>query len=216
MIFDKNGLPKDTGASDCMDSARLAGLMALFEHPQAPNLNQYLVKVDYSNHLQGVRHPDESPSSSNPKNFTRDQLVPLVAGLNKQGYVMNCRSLLAAAEERNCRAQNTEADVPGSTKSFPDGADLLPPSVMNHLRICGGLKPKLFGKIWLVADIIFSSIFARMNEPNQLMSLCKIAGPKYVSLFRRLNPKLDDAIREYWSGWRGESDFAEFLIQKFR
>ena len=215
MIFDKKGLPKDTGASDYMDSSRLAGLMALFEHPKAPDLQNYLVRVSYSTWHQGVRHPDEYPSN-NPKNFTRDQLVPLVAGLNKQGNIKSCRSLLAGAEERNYRAQNVEADVVGSTKSFPNGADLLPPSVMNHLRICAAQKPKLFGKIWLVLDIVFSSVFTPMSEPNQLMSVCKVAGPKYVSLLRKLNPKLDAAIREYWSGWRGESEFAEFLIEKFR
>lgn len=209
MQFDSQGLPKDTGASDHMDSCRSAGLMATFSHPQAPDMRKYLINSE------GVRHPVEFPAN-NPKNFTRDQLMPLAAGLHQQGYNEEVLVLYKAAKARWYRAQDTEADVPGSTKKFPNGADLLSPSHMNHLRICSGQKPLLLGKIWILIDILSNALLPTQNEPNQLMTMCEVAGPFYIKMWRKLNPKLNDQIVSYWAGWRDESEFAQFLIEKFQ
>lgn len=217
MIFDSHGLPRDSGATDFADSARLAGIMMVFDHPEMNGLKlaQYIVNGD-----QGVRYPYVDPtgnlSSNNPKNFTRDQLMCLSAGLAVAGRKDLCLLLLKAAEERNCRAQNVEKDVIGSVKTGADGADLLSPSHMNHLRICAGVKPKLLGKLFLVADICWNSVFARMEEPNQLMCMCKTAGSFYVKLLRTLNSKLDAAITHYWAGWRGEPELAKLMIKGFQ
>lgn len=215
MIFN-DGFPKDNGASDWMDSARLAGMMALFNHPDMSRekLAQYAVNDGF----EAVRCPVDPTGnpSNNPKNFTRDQLIPLIAGMSKMDLPVICIRLYAAAQDRKYRAQNIESDVPGSVKKFPDGADLLTPSHMNHLRMCAGQGSSLLGKAWLIMDIMFNGLFSPMSEPNQIMAMCKIAGPFYVKLLRKVNKKLDAAIREYWSGWRGESEFAEFLIQNFK
>lgn len=74
MIFDDMGLPKDTGASDLQDSSRLAGIMATFGHPKAPNCALYRVNGKY------VRHPKEYRYT-----FSRDQTTCLFAGLAAQG-----------------------------------------------------------------------------------------------------------------------------------
>ncbi len=209
MIFDSQGLPKDSGASDYMDSARLAGLMACFGHPKAPDMRKYLINGE------GVRHPVEFPSN-NPNNFTRDQLMCLAAGLKAQGREAEVKVLYDAAVSRFYRAQNSEADVPGSTKQFPNGADFLTPSNMNHLRICAGMSPSWLGKMWLMIDIAANGLFFSKEEPNQLMAMCASAGSFYVKALRLANRKLDKSITDYWSGWRMESDFAQFLIQKFK
>lgn len=74
MIFDELGLPKDVGASDLQDSSRLAGVMATFGHPKAPDLGAYLVEGKY------VRHPKEKIYS-----MSRDQTVCLFSGMKAQG-----------------------------------------------------------------------------------------------------------------------------------
>lgn len=72
MIFDSRGLPRDNGATDLQDSARLAGIMATFGIGNIP-LEMYVVNGKY------VRHPDEVIYD-----FSRDQAICLMAGLAKQ------------------------------------------------------------------------------------------------------------------------------------
>jgi hypothetical protein len=221
MEFDSHGLPKDTGASDYADSSRLAGLIATFGHPAmtAELISLYVVDGD-----QGVRYPYQDPtgnlSSNNPKNFTRDQLLCLAAGLATLGRQDLCIKLYEAAKARGYWAQNVEADVVGSTKKFPNGADPLSPSDMNHLRICAGKGGTIGGYSWLVLDILINSIFSRKSEPNQLMCKCKIAGKGFIKFWRFLNGQIDQAIRDYWcegeGAWRKEPDLALFLIVKFQ
>jgi len=74
MIFDHNGLPKDNGATDYQDSARLAGIMAVFEWPRGVNLQGYL---DMGQKPKYVRHPFEESKSD----FSRDQAICLMAGM---------------------------------------------------------------------------------------------------------------------------------------
>lgn len=221
MIFDSHGLPRDTGATDFADSSRLAGLLATFGHPA---MNANLISLYVVDGNQGVRYPFQDPmgnlSSNNPKNFTRDQLLCLAAGLASLGRQDLCLRLYEAAKARNNRAQNVEADVVGSVKEFPNGADILSPSDMNHLRICAGKGGTIGGYAWLLIDIGFNALFARKSEPNQLMCKCKIAGRFFIKLWRLLNWNLDEAIREYWcageGAWRAEPELADFLILKFR
>lgn len=217
MIFEEHGLPRDSGATDFADSARLAGLLATFDHPAmtADLIARYIVEGD-----QGVRYPYLDPmgnlSSNNPKNFTRDQLMCLASGLARLGRQDLCLKLYEAAKARNYRAQNVERDVVGSTKEFPDGADILTFSDMNHLRLCAGLSGTILGYSNLIIDILVSSTFTRKSEPNQLMCKCQTAGKLFVKMWRLLNWSIDQAIRDYWCGWRGEPELADFLIMRFR
>lgn len=211
MLFDGLGLPKDTGATDKMDSARLAGLMVAINYKSSGiNLDLY-TKYGENGVLVATRHPEEVPSN-NYKNFTRDQLIPLAAGLKIQGKSGTARKLYHAAIDRGYRGQNTEADVDGSVKKFPNGADIFTPSHMNHLRMCADEGSSLIGRLWLKLDILFNAKFYPMSEPNQLICMMLIAGPEYVKMWTKLNSKWKDAIREYWSGWRQEPELAEELI----
>lgn len=209
MIYN-NGLPRPTGATDFMDSAHAAGMCTVFG---VPSFNSNCLTSYILPNGMAVRNPDEYPSN-NPLNFTRDQMVPLVAGLrliNRQDLV---KTLYDAAVARGYRAQNSEADVPGSTKKFPNGADLLTPSVMNHLRICSGQKPTLLGKLWLMADIVFYGLFTPMAEPNNIIVMSLTAGPFYTKLLNKTSPKLNLAVIDYWSGWRGEPELAALILSK--
>lgn len=212
MIYHK-GLPRPTGATDFMDSAHAAGMLILANSSE-PFSKLHILAYILSNGL-AVRNPDEEPSN-NPLNFTRDQLIPLAAGLCLTGNKDKVLILYNAAVARGYRAQNTEADYPGTIKKFPNGADILTPSVMNHLRICAGLKPKLLGKAWLILDMTFNGLFTPMAEPNNLIAMALMAGPFYKKLLKVTNPKLNEAIMKYWGGWRGELELASQLIEKLK
>lgn len=216
MIFDSNGLPRDNGASDSMDSARLAATMALFEYPQQLSRSKLSY---YSAGGTCYRYPFVDPAwplaSNNPKNVTRDQIVPLAAAYYKLQWYAKGYDILAVARSSGTlikRAQNTEADVPGSTKKFPNGADVYSPSHMNHFRICARQPRSLLGSLWLIMDLTFHALFTPMREPNQILAMAMTAGPAYVKYFRFINRRLNDSIRDYWSGWRGESELAEHMI----
>lgn len=216
MIFDELGLPKDVGATDKMDSARLAGLMVLFDYKaESIDLMKY-IKYDENGVVVAMRHPTEVPSN-NHKNFTRDQMNCLIAGLKKQGHAGTVRKLYYAAKDRGYRAQNTEADHPGTLKKFPNGADILAPDTMNHLRICGDLEPKLLGKINLRLSILYNAKFAPLSEPNQLISVMMMAGPEYVRMWKKYNKNWQTAIRYYWCEgpgyWRNEPGLAKRMIE---
>jgi len=86
MIFDNKGFPRDNGASDWQDSARLAGIMTLFGWPRHVPLEPYLDLME----RRYVRHPKERLYD-----MSRDQAVCLVAGYWKQGeYELVDRSLV--------------------------------------------------------------------------------------------------------------------------
>lgn len=218
MIFDQYGLPKDNGATDYMDSARLAGLMSVFQQPNTPDLKNYMRFNYLNNQYVGVRHPFEGDKlgempSNNPNNFTRDQLVCLAAGMYFQKHSTFVLILLEEAKKRGWRAQNTEADYPGTTKKFPNGPDWLSPSVRNHLRRCALQKPTWFGNLWLKMDIIFNGLFSSVDsEQNQLMCMCLVAGRGYVDMYKRWNKKWDLQTEIYWKGWRNEPELAQAII----
>ncbi len=206
MIFDSLGLPKDTGASDKMDSCRLAGMMALVAHPLAPDMRSYVTG------MLGVRHPQEVPAC-NPKNFTRDQLMCLVAGLHAQGHIEECNKLYMAAMGRNWRAQNTDHDYPNTPKKFPDGADWLSFSNRMILAKAAGHKGNLLGYTWLLIDLVYNAIVTPTRESNQLLAQLSVVSPKWMKLYKLITPKWKKAITDYWCGWRQEPELAEMLQQ---
>jgi hypothetical protein len=181
MLIDTNGIPHDTGATDYEDSARLAGMMALFDHPLAPDLTKYVTpEGNYVRHPYGVKYA-----------FSRDQLMPLIAGLYKQG-------------RKDLIKPNTK----------PENKDWMSPSHKDHVSRCSGGKDSWVGLAWLYLDIMWHSHLDILAEPNQLIAMLMVAGPSYVRLWKRSQKNWRQAITVYWAGWRGEADFAQFLINK--
>lgn len=217
MQFDSNGLPKDNGATDHMDSARLVGMLGLFGYPNVTNA----LLSRYSDLGICYRYPFvdvANPASNNSNNVTRDQIICLAAGYFGRGWRARATEILIASERRSTlgvhRAQNIEADVVGSVKPWYNGADLMLPSDIGHLRLCAGFQATLLQRAWLVVEIVLHNLLTPMREPNQLMCKAKVAGDMYVSLVKR-NKRWKDAVRGYWSGWRAEPELAEFFIDNF-
>jgi hypothetical protein len=174
MKFDNLGLPQDNGSTDLQDSSRLAGLMTVVEWPQRVELINY---CDISKMIY-LRHPNEYKYD-----FSRDQLVCLLAGLRKQ--------------QRN----------PFWLTFKANGKDFIPPSV-NGLRT---LKPNWFQRLWAKADVIFHALVMPLEEPNQVICIADAYG--LLSLWAKLNPKWRESVRLYWCDWRNEPELAEHIIR---
>lgn len=181
-------MPKDNGASDLEDSARLAGILVAAGQPPFPPAERYL-----SEHGNLVRWK----FSTLP--FTRDQLIPL-AYFYSRDRVAN--SVL--------EGKLTEA---ASRFTAPNGKDFLAPHHRSHLQACLGGSWSLIGKTCLVAEIYWHTYHeGGVSEPNQLICMLLTAGPKYVRMWKKANPLWMTSIRAYWCGWRNEPELAERLI----
>jgi len=214
MIFDSYGFPRDTGASDFGDSSRLAGLLAMIDHPQQIDVSLYV--------KEGVvtRHPYE-PCTNNPNNITRDQVLPLCAGLKAQGGHSVIRDILNNTIRNGWQLPNTDHWCVGEIKKFPDFPDILSPSAKLALELGARNKVSIFllvfGYLWLFLDIIFSA-FSKKLEINQLLATIYLINPKMFKVFKLINKIYTLQLKNYWEGWRNEPQFCKniiFWIEKF-
>ena len=214
MIFNENGFPRPSGATDWMDSAHAAGLIAFVDELGIVKLKEYLDEVDGNTVL--VRCPKDTSglNPSNYKNCTRDQLICYMSGLYNLRLTGSSFRLLQAAKARGYRAQNTEKDIPGSTKRFPDGADILDPSHIGYMKICAGLKTSWFQRLLMLVRIKIASKFSQLKEPNNIIVMSVIY--KYATVLVESNPRIYEAVDLYWKTWRNEPELAEMLKKKLR
>lgn len=122
--------------------------------------------------------------------MSRDNSVPLITCIYLQGYPQLV------------------------DKSYIDGKDFLSPSVRGHIRRCQDREANWFQNLWIKLDIIWNAYIDPLSEPNQLICMLVVAGPKYVKLWTKLNPMWRVAITTYWCGWRGESGLAAHMINR--
>lgn len=199
MIFDELYLPRDTGATDLQDSARLAGVMTVFGWPQEVRCSKYVVAADKK--LGGVsivevvggrkitsmyvRHPKEYIYD-----FSRDQAICLMAGLY------------------------TQRETGLVNKLFINGKDWFSPSHNGHVRICQGLKASWYQNAWLVLDITYNILFTPKSESNQLLCMLMVHPNKfYLKFWLRFNKHWKQSITDYWCSWRNEERLARHMIQ---
>lgn len=188
MRFDELGFPADQNSVDMKDSARLNGMLALFEHPQAIDCANYIVDG------KPTRHPMYAKPETKHEMLSRDQLICLAAGISKQHKEVY--SFYISANYK------------------PENGDWLSPSHKDHLRRCADKPDTFLGRLWFWADILYACYVKPLNENNQLISMLVLAGNPYLKFYLKHCKDWKKCIRLYWSGWRGESDFAEFLINK--
>lgn len=198
------GYPTEEGATTWGDSARLAGMMALVNHPKTPDLRGY---VDYRG---GCRCPAMWPERDH-RSFTRDQLLPLAAGLCKQGALADTKYLYLLAKKSGWRAQNTHTEQ-GTLKPWYNGPDWLSPSDRSHLAECAEFtNVHTLGKDWLRMEIQFNAKFTPEREPNQLIAKCYIA--RELAYYVEHTPRWREAVMLYWGGWRAEPELGQMIIK---
>lgn len=143
---------------------------------------------EYIKEWKYVRHPLEYKYD-----FSRDQAICYLAGLGMQ--------------ENGSWIQ----------ESCITGKDLLSPSVKGHFKRCKGLKANWFQDVWLRLDILVHANISPISEPNQLLCMMLVhPDKKYLKYWCKINRYWDISIREYWCGWRGESELGKFMIQKIK
>lgn len=191
MIFE-NGFCKIQGASDFADSSHLAGILAIFGHPQAIPCWKY-IKASASGGLEYVRHPDERRFD-----FSRDQATLLMAGLLAQdfGYMVQLARI--------------------------NGKDVLPPSVRGLEAIAKTGKASWLSHWWLKREIQWHATLQPLEEPFQIISMCisydRAEGTKYLKLWTDSNKLWKWSCRRYLSQldgeWRQEPELCEWIINK--
>jgi hypothetical protein len=191
MIF-LNGLPRISGASDMQDSSHLAGILAVFGHPQAVCCTRYVL-LDNENKWYYVRCPFERGYD-----LSRDQGILLMSGMLAQG-------------ERDFVRTN-----------FIDGKDLLPPSVRGLEAIAKTGKASWLSHWWLKREIAWHSNLQPLEEPFQIIALCisydRAHGTKYLKLWTESNKLWRWSIRRYLAeldgAWRDEKELCDFVIKR--
>lgn len=188
-----NGFPADNGATDWMDSPRLAAILALFDSPDTISMKLYL---DYN-----TDKPVRCPGLHNDLvDFSRDQLVPYMAAMHKQGYYIRNRLIYEIIKQNYYRA--------------PNGDILFTPSVLNHIRTCCNYPTNLLGDLWLRLDMYwqqFSSTWQKNVEPNQLLCMVIIANKQ--QLYKRIVKDWKYLVINYWCGWRNEVEIADLITK---
>lgn len=108
IYYDEHNIPVEHNG-DGGDSSMRVGMSVIFPAPSNADL---FVKQDG----EFVRHPFQFPWN-NPKNFTIDQMIPLVVNLSRTEHGRYAiRKNLYNRMKGFFRGQNTERDKPGSTK----------------------------------------------------------------------------------------------------
>jgi hypothetical protein len=196
------------------DSARTEGILAM-----VGNKDDYKYILNFvSPSGDCVRHPfQDENNNNNPNNFTRDQLLCLMAGLSKSpiGILLN-KQILRAYAKRYFRGQNTH-DQEGNLKPWYKGRDLFHPGHIGFM-IQASKSYVLYPFLpicwaFLLIEILIHTVFTPERESNQLISMLDVSGKFFLKLFVLLNPHWQIHIVEYWSGWRDQAEIGELIIQ---
>ncbi len=224
-----DGIPVDNGANDEGDSACRWGLLQWADFTAEPMCQPERFMTGW-----GLcrRSPRQVPWD-NPYNFTRDQLVPFVAGLWALGRQDLIRQIFWRHASRLFFCQNFERDAVGTTK-YPwphkfvdddgktkwrlfDFADPLLPDVIWYLIRAANLWPlypfALIGVPWFIFSL---SLHAKSEhkEHNQVICQAAICGPYFIRNFVEMVPQWREDLRAYWSGWRNQPEISELIIYK--
>lgn len=224
MIFrDHEGFVVDSN-QDGGDSANRAGLLALFGKRE--NLQAYEVRPGIL-----VRHPGQEPWT-NPRNFSRDQLLPYTAGAWKLGHWKLNQRIFWRHLKRGFFAQNFERDARGTRKRpWPsvftndkgekefrifDFADPLGPSDIWHLILCAQLRWlywfALVGVPALVFAILSHGLLNHSDDEGQIVAKAIVGGPFFKALYKLTNRNWKESLRRYWIDRRQMPEMYELFL----
>lgn len=182
MIFDSTGLPRDTGATDWMDSSRLAGIVRLFEVKSKIPIDLYVKDKKY------VRYP----FTENPYDFSRDQTLCLVAGLYKAGF-----SFLV--DENYVTGK--DIFMPSHTGHMRRCAKQKP-TLLQKAWLWADVTYSAFVKPMNEPNQILSMTYVAYLQGET----------SYLKFWLKHNKTWQESITEYWNGWRDEKDLSQLMI----
>lgn len=183
-----------------------------------------------------MRHPFQKPWD-NFRNFSRDQLLPLIAGFHEddelEGYLASKR-IFWSHVRRLLFCQNFQRDIPGSWK-YPwpntfindkgesekvlfDFADPLLPDHIWHLILCARIYWLygfgIIGIPWLCGALYLHCRFDKSNDEGQIISQCIIAGPWFVKKYKQWKPDWKDSLNQYWNIRRQIPEMSDLISKK--
>lgn len=204
--------PNDPNYKDGGDSSRATGIMALCGSEK----DKKIILKHYIGKGLCVRHPYQ-PRWSDFRNFSRDQLILLVAGLLAAGYYFIVRKIFWSRFRSFFFCQNTHTND-GLKKKFPDGADILSPDVIWHMILCGRMWYLYWffpvGILFQFLVLLFNCFVTPWREQNQTFALMSVSG--LLPLYLRLHPDFEKAMKDYWCKWRSQEEVFEKIMAKIR
>lgn len=211
MIFqDKDGFPVEEHL-DGGDSSMRAGmglLTGLF------SANSFKVNAYSPWWGWATRHPTQEPWN-NPLNFTRDQLIPLVAGLNSIGRHDLIRKLALWHILRLGFCQDFQSNAPGTWKyPWPTAAgpaNFADPTLPNDwwTMIKGGKLYPLYilFPICLMFALLATYLASEHQEQNQMIAELSFYPKWLTKLYVKWNPEWDTNNFAYWQS-RNEGEYS--------
>lgn len=207
--------PNDPSYMEGGDSARSTGMMALFGSKLDQQLLEWFEKPYKSGLLS--RHPFQYGTDD----FTRDQLLPMMAGLSEAQETALARRVFWAHAKRLFMCQNYMEQFPsldGGLKRKDKGwfgRDPLSPSHVGFIILCARLwylyPFLLIAYPWFILDCYFATKVRPRVEQNQTIAMAKVF--KLLGLWTKWHPNWRGSLIEYWGGWRDQKALGEFIIQ---
>jgi hypothetical protein len=177
--------------------------------------DQDLIWTFISPNGEGCRHPFQK-DYNDPLSWTRDQLIPTMAGLKESGHIEEARKVFMSHLKRGFLCQN-KLNIHLEPKA-KYSRDPLSPSHIGHLILCAKIYPLypflIFSWLWMALDLIWTAKVTPNDESNQPITMFITAGKLWVKAFNWLQPNWRDTVRSYWGGWRDQSEIGETLIKK--
>lgn len=224
--YDDLGFPVEA-RMDGGDSAVRMGILALCgKDKDTDKVEAYEIQPGML-----VRHPTQFPWN-NPKNYSRDQLMCFLAGVDKLELRDLAKRIFWSRAMSLFFAQNTERDIPGSTK-YPwphifirmedgqtecrnfDFADPLMPNniwaMIKAARIYWLYWFAIIGIPFYIITLIGHSI-GNHYEENQLICESAINGKWALKLYKLINKNWKKVSLKYWTD-RDETEYHDMLVE---
>lgn len=205
--------PDDPLYLDGGDSARVTGLLSMCGSVR----DQFIITNFVKHPGNGVRHPfQDLNNNNNPNNFTRDQLICLMAGLSTS-FINSifAETVVKSYAKRLFLGQNTH-DQENNKKPWYKGRDILHPGYIGFLIQAAQMRSFYFilpfTWLFILLELLFSVFITPWRESNQTIALLNVSGKWFLKLYTKLHPDWKKPIIDYWSGWRDQKEIAEIII----
>jgi len=203
--------PDDPTYLEGGDSARSTGIMALCNSV----IDQYNLPMFEKPFESGMlcRHPTQYGTGD----FTRDQLIPFLAGCWKAKQFELAKRVFWAHAKRLFFCQNQYEQFTGKDKGW-FGRDPLGPQHIGFMILCARiywLYPLLiFCFPVMLLDLVWATKVRPDMEQNQMIAMCFVWDLVWLYIF--MHKSWQQETMKYWGKWRGQNEIGELIIKTIK